>query len=945
MNAYLRANVKRERKAGSVEYEPKPNKAESAEYETKPNKAGSANNRITLLDGGMGTMLQRYGLDAGQVPEVLNITDPESIIKIHSEYLTAGSDVVYTNTFGCNRYKIKGCGYSVQELVDAAVCNARTACTRVSGTDSSSDLDYRTDSSAGLNYETDSSFDPNSGAGNSTDPNSAKRVAVSIGPLGQMLEPAGTVKFEEAYEAFQEIAVQAQRSEADFIVVETMTDLYEMKAAVLACLENTDLDVWASMSFEESGRTFTGCSIEAMATTLKGLGVSAMGINCSLGPIEILPLAKRLCSATDVPVFIKPNAGLPNPEDGSYNISADQFVETMKEYIPLGITAMGGCCGTDPGYVKGMSEIISKADPLTAAGEVAYVQTAASVEAAYGQTAAIRDAYNNKPVSDNEALSAAGNGGFPGTRVCTPTSVTRVCTPTNVVEIDHITVCGERLNPTGKKRLKQALLDGETSYILKQAVEQEDQGAEILDVNVGVPGADEKTLLPQLVKKIQSVTDLPLQIDSSDPQAIEAALRVYNGKAIVNSVNGEASSMEAILPIVKKYGAAVIALTLDEDGIPQSADKRIEIADRIIRRAAEFGIPREDIIVDCLTLTASAQQEGVGQTLDAVRRVKEELGVKTALGVSNVSFGLPNRPLVNRTFLTLAIQCGLDIPIINPGDRDMMAAVATCEMLHNRDKNAGNYIEKFADYVSESVSGPASSASGTAGASGSSTDPTNADAGSPGNSSSAAPESELYNAIAKGLEEEVSSLTSELLKTNDELEIVNDHLIPALDKIGKGFEAGRIFLPQMIQAASAAQAGFDVIKQSMAEKDGNSISLGKVVIATVKGDVHDIGKNIVKTIMENYGFEMIDLGKDVPPQDILDAVIENDVQIVGLSALMTTTLKSMEETIALLKENRPDTKVLVGGAVLTEDYAKKIGADYYCSDAMKTVAAAKECLA
>lgn len=819
-------------------------------------------------------MLQRYGLDAGQVPEVLNITDPESIINIHSEYLSAGSDVVYTNTFGCNRYKVKGCGYSVPELVDAAVSNARAACTRVSGADSSADL--------------------NSGADNSADPNSAKRVAVSIGPLGQMLEPAGTVKFEEAYEAFKEIAVQAQKSGADFIVVETMTDLYEMKAAVLACLENTDLDVWASMSFEESGRTFTGCSIEAMATTLKGLGVSAMGINCSLGPVEILPLAKRLCSATDVPVFIKPNAGLPNPEDGSYNISADQFVETMKEYIPLGITAMGGCCGTDPGYVRGMSEIISKADPLTAAGN-----------AAYGQTTDVGDSV---------------------------APVTRICTPTNVVDIDHITVCGERLNPTGKKRLKQALLDGETSYILKQAVEQEDQGAEILDVNVGVPGADEKTLLPQLVKKIQSVTDLPLQIDSSDPQAIEAALRVYNGKAIVNSVNGEASSMEAILPIVKKYGAAVIALTLDEDGIPQTTDKRIEIADRIIRRAAEFGIPREDIIVDCLTLTASAQQEGVGQTLSAVRRVKEELGVKTALGVSNVSFGLPNRPLVNRTFLTLAIQCGLDIPIINPGDRDMMAAVATCEMLHNRDKNAENYIEKFADYVSEPATGPSVSG-GTA------------RADSSRNASSDAPESDLYNAIAKGLEEEVSSLTSELLKTSEELEIVNDHLIPALDKIGKGFESGRIFLPQMIQAASAAQAGFDVIKQSMAEKGGNSISLGKVVIATVKGDVHDIGKNIVKTIMENYGFEMIDLGKDVPPQAILDAVTENDVQIVGLSALMTTTLKSMEETITLLKENRPDTKVLVGGAVLTEEYAKKIGADYYCSDAMKTVAAAKECLA
>ena len=782
--------------------------------------------KIMLLDGGMGTMLQKYGLDTGEIPELLNITNPDMITKIHREYVEAGSDAVYTNTFGCNRYKIKSSEYSIPEIVDAAVKNARAAC------------------------------------------NSGTKVAVSIGPLGQMLEPAGTLKYEDAYEAFREIASQAEKSGADFIVIETMTDLYEMKAAVLACKENSSLPIIASMSFEESGRTFTGCSIEAMALTLEGLGVSAVGINCSLGPIEILPLAERLCKATDLPVFIKPNAGLPNPEDGSYNITASEFVSTMEKYIELGVDMMGGCCGTNPEYISGLSEMLK--------GKVKV-------------------------------------GRAPKEKA------TEICTPTNVVNVDHVVVCGERLNPTGKKRLKQAILDGDMNYILKLVVEQEDQGAEILDVNVGVPGADEEKLLPEIVKKVQSVSDLPLQIDSSNPKAIEAALRVYNGKAIVNSVNGEAGSMEKILPIVKKYGAAVIALTLDEDGIPETTEKRFEIAEKIVKNAEASGIGRENIIADCLTLTASAQQEGVVQTLNAISRVKNELGIKTALGVSNISFGLPNRPLVNRTFLALAIQCGLDVAIINPGDEEMMATIAACEMLHNRDKNAARYVEKFSGYSSdkqEPVTGTKQEAEGN----------------------------DIYYAIEKGLEDDTARITEELLKTNDELSIVSDYLIPALDKIGKGFESGKIFLPQMIQAATAAQAGFEVIKSSMLNKGEKSISLGKVVIATVKGDVHDIGKNIVKVIMENYGFEMIDLGKDVPPEEVVKAAIENDAKVVGLSALMTTTLGSMEETIVALKKAIPDCKVLVGGAVLTPEYAEKIGADYYCKDAMKSVEAAKEIL-
>lgn len=810
-------------------------------------------NRFTILDGGMGTMLQRYGFGNGEIPEVLNITEPEVIRNIHGEYIRAGSDVIYTNTFGCNRFKIRDSGYSIAELVDAAVKNAKEACS--------------------------AAYTGGEAAETGSDGHREVRVAVSIGPLGQMLEPAGTVTFEEAYEAFSEVAAQAQKSGADLIVIETMTDLYEMKAAVLAAKENTELPVMASMSFEKSGRTFTGCSIEAMAATLEGLGVSSVGINCSLGPAEIYPLAERLCKATDIPVFVKPNAGLPNPEDGSYDLTAGDFSQLMKEYAGLGIRTMGGCCGTDPGFISSLKDVLDECS----------CHDAGNVSDDLNENS---DTYKRK---------------------------TRVCTPTRVVDIDHVTVCGERLNPTGKKRLRQALLDGDMNYVLKQAVLQEEQGAEVLDVNVGVPGIDEAKILPLLVKKLQSVTDLPLQIDSSDPAAIEAALRVYNGKAIVNSVNGEEKSIENILPIVKKYGACVIALTLDEDGIPETAEKRFEIAEKIVREAEKAGIPRENIIADCLTLTASAQQEGVRMTLNAIRRVKEELGLKTALGVSNISFGLPNRPLVNRTFLTLAIECGLDLPIIDPGDDDMMAQVAACEMLNNRDRNAVRYIEKYANYAADrkDVEKPKE-------------------------------EMSIYYALEKGLEEDTAEIVRKMLTCEDEpldeLTIVSDHLIPALDMIGKAFEKGDIYLPQMIQAAAAAQAGFEEIKNSLASKGEKNISLGKVIMATVKGDVHDIGKNIVKVIMENYGFEVIDLGKDVPAEDVLAAVVENDARMVGLSALMTTTLKSMEETIGLIKSSRPECSIMVGGAVLTEEYARKIGADYYCRDAMKSVEAAREVL-
>ncbi len=778
-------------------------------------------------------MIQRSGADPGRVPETLNITDPGLITSIHKAYTDAGSDIVYANTFGANRYKTEGCGYSLDGIIKAAVANARAACAE------------------------------------------GQMAALDIGPLGRMLEPAGDLSFEEAYDAFREIVVSGASAGPDLIVIETMTDLYEMKAALLAAKENSSLPVICSMSFEENGRTFTGCSIETMAVTLEGLGADAIGINCSLGPAEILPLARRLAEETDLPVFFKPNAGLPDPETGEYGIGPAEFAEIMKGYVEIGPALAGGCCGTDPDYIRGVSEVM-------------------------------RGAVKNR---------SAGNG----------KRRTRICSATKTVEFDHTVVCGERINPTGKKRLRQALLEGDMNYIMKQAIAEDDEGAEVLDINVGVPGLDEAEMLPKVIKAVQTVTDLPLQIDSSDPAAIEAALRVVNGKPVINSVNGEDGSLEKILPLAKKYGACVIGLTLDADGIPESAEKRVMIARKIISAAEKAGIPREDVLIDCLTLTASAQQEGVRQTLDAIRRVKEEFGSRTVLGVSNISFGLPARPLINKTFLVMALENGLDMPIMDPGDREMMAAAAAFGVLSGRDKNAAGYIENYSHYETGPVSS-GGSGSGTRGPAEESREDSD----------------DIDYLIEKGLGAETAARTKELLEDLDEMTVVNEKLIPALDRVGRGFEAGRIFLPQMIQAATAAQEGFGVIRDHVRSGGKKSISLGRMIIATVKGDVHDIGKNIVKVIMENYGFEMIDLGKDVPPEKIVEAMVENDVSMVGLSALMTTTLPSMEATIKAVKAVNPDCKVLVGGAVVTEDYAKKIGADYYCRDAMKTVEAAKE---
>lgn len=776
-------------------------------------------------------MLQAYGLEPGEPPALLAVTNPELITSIHRQYVEAGADILYANTFGTNRYKLEGYGYSPGQIIDSAIKAARAACKEDT------------------------------------------LVALDVDPLGELLEPMGTLTFEEAYDAFCEVVKQGEASGADLIVIETMTDLYEVKAAVLAAKEQTNLPVMVSMTFEETGRTFTGTSIECMTAVLEGLGVDAVGINCSLGPVEIFPLAEKMCQLTDLPVFVKPNAGLPDPRTGAYTIGPEEFARAMAEYRHLGIAMAGGCCGTTPDYIARMKAVF--------AGMERKQRTPSARESC-------------------------------------------VCSATNCAAIDHVTVIGERINPTGKKRLKQALIEEDYDYLLSQAVQQADAGAQVLDVNVGIPDIEEARVLPAVVKKIQAVTDLPLQIDSSDPAAIEAALRVYNGKAIVNSVNGEEKSLSSILPVVKKYGAAVVGLTLDENGIPSKAEDRLAIAGRILKRTMDLGIPKKDVFIDCLTLTASAQQAEVKETLKAVRMVKEELGLHTVLGVSNISFGLPCRPLVNRTFLALAMENGLDLPIINPNDEDMMGTIFAFEMLHNRDENARNFIERYHD-VSLGTMTRGSDDSGTR------------SGGMPEGT-----ENELFHALEKGMKGETVHAVQKLLETKDEMTVVNDYLIPALDKVGQGFEKGTIFLPQMMQAATAAQGGFEVIKERLAASGKAGVSKGQVVIATVKGDIHDIGKNIVKVIMENYGFEMIDLGRDVPAETIVNTVVEKNIRLVGLSALMTTTLKSMEETIAAVRAAAPDCKFLVGGAVLTPDYAEKIGADYYCKDAMKSVEAAKE---
>jgi 5-methyltetrahydrofolate--homocysteine methyltransferase len=770
-------------------------------------------NEFIILDGGMGTMLTALGMTAGDLPERENIAHPERVSEIARRYAAAGAQIIYTNTFGASNHKLAETELNIAEVIPAAIENARR------------------------------------GAPNAL-------IALDIGPLGIMTAASGgNADFDEAYNDFREIVNAGQN--ADLIVIETMSDLLETKAAILAAQENSDLPILVTMTFEENSRTFTGTTLSAFALTAEGLGADAIGINCSLGPREYAKLIPKLAKYTDLPIIAKANAGLPDPETGLYNVSPEQFASDIVKLTEYGVKIFGGCCGTTPEYI---SEL---------------------------KTALKDRKYNKQPPRD-----------FPA-----------ICSAAKTVTLTEPRIIGERINPTGKKALKEALQRGDTEYILKQAIEQEGAGADILDVNVSVPGIDERAAMMSAVIAIQGITSLPLQIDSGSPEVIEAALRVYVGKPIVNSVNGEERTLTEILPLVKKYGAAVVGLTLDENGIPKTAQKRFEIAEKILSRAMAIGIRREDVYIDCLTLTASAEQENVAETLKALTRVKNELGLRTVLGVSNVSFGLPRREMINSRFLTMALFAGLDLPIINPNIAEMTASVKTYKLLMNIDKNAVDFVNS---YGSETETKKPQTA----------TDIT------------------LPFAIANGLKSEARDLTKKLLETLPPLTIVDDILIPALDKVGADFESGKIFLPQLIMSANVVTESFNVLRAAMPADDKKS--KGVIVIATVKGDVHDIGKNIVRVLLENYGYEVIDLGKDVPPETILKAAKESGAKLVGLSALMTTTLPAMEETIALLKSHKIDCKTVVGGAVLTAEYAKKIGADYYAKDAKQSADIARE---
>ena len=796
-----------------------------------------------LLDGGMGTMLQAAGMKLGTRPEDLNIENPELIRSIHAKYAAAGSRVVNANTFGASPHKLADSKYTLEEVITAGIANCKQAVAPYGAL-----------------------------------------VTLDVGPLGELLEPSGTLAFEDAVAEYGRIVRAGVAAGADILYFETFTDLYEMKAALLAAKENSTLPIMASMSFEANGRTFTGCTVESFAATARGLGANALGINCSLGPKEIFPMAKRLAEAVpgDFPVFVKPNAGLPRADGSGYDITPQLYAMQMKPYRELHLFAAGGCCGTTPEFIQMLNGVFADCKP-------------------------------GRP--EHPMLSV-------------------ICSPVDCVNVDGITVVGERINPTGKKRFQQALRDGDMNYILEQAVSQAEAGAQILDVNVGAPGVDEPALMEQVVKALQSVVSLPLQLDSSHAEALERGLRVYNGKPIVNSVNGEPEVLEKVLPLCKKYGAAVVGLAIDERGIQPKAEDRVAIARRIKKAALEAGIPQEDIYIDCLTLTASAQQEDVLATVQALHTCKTELGVRTILGVSNISFGLPCRPYLNTTFLTMAMYAGLDLAIMNPSSEEMMAAVYAYNVLTNRDKQSGRYIARYADQV------PASAALAKAMQDkAASSVPAAAEAAGPAVSGPYAP---LMKAVEQGLKGEAAACTKVLLAEKEPLELVDEALIPALDIVGVKYEKGKLFLPQLLQAASAAQSAFDEIKTAIAQRGGAGASKGRIVLATVKGDVHDIGKNIVKVILENYGFEVIDLGRDVPVETVVETVREKDVHLVGLSALMTTTLKSMEETIAALHAAKLDCKVMVGGAVLTPEYAEKIGADWYAKDAKQSADIAKE---
>ena len=782
---------------------------------------------LLFFDGGMGTLLQKEGLRPGELPEVWNIEHCEEVQKIHKAYWAAGSDILLTNTFGANAIKFHDEKYGLQEVVEKAIENVRQAAKAVNK------KEYY--------------------------------VALDVGPTGKLLKPMGDLSFEKAYDAFKEVMMYGEAAGADLIHIETMSDTYEVKAAVLAAKENTKLPVFVTLIFDANGKLLTGGDVPSVVAMLEGLRVNAIGINCGLGPEQMMPILDELTKYSSLPIIVKPNAGLPKQRNGEtyYDVVPDMFAEAMQRIVQNGACVIGGCCGTTPEHIAAM---VKRCQDMQIV-EPTYKED--TIVSSYGRAVIL----GGKPV-----------------------------------------IIGERINPTGKKRFKQALKEHDLDYILKEGITQEDKGAHILDVNVGLPDIDEVSMMKEVVEELQSVTNLPLQIDTVDSSAMEAAMRIYNGKAMINSVNGKQESMDSVFPLVAKYGGVVVGLTLDENGIPETAEGRVEIAKKIICEAEKYGIHKKDIVIDVLTLTISSEPNGAKVTLEALKKVKEELGVETVLGVSNISFGLPNRNIINSNFYTMAMLNGLSSAIMNPSSEDMMRAYDSYCALMGYDVNCSDYIEKYRK-VEDVKPMTAKDVS-----------------------------SDLKMIIQKGLKEEAVVVTKTLLQEKDALEIIDQYLIPALDIVGKGFESGTVFLPQLLMSAEAAKNAFSVLKENMVQGKEEVEHKKKVILATVKGDIHDIGKNIVKVLLENYGFQVIDLGKDVSPEVIVDTVIRENVRLVGLSALMTTTVVSMEETIKMLNEAVPDCKVMVGGAVLNQEYADMIHADFYGKDAMQSVYYAQEVL-
>lgn len=775
-------------------------------------------NDFVLLDGGFGTELIKKGLKPSEDSASAVFNHPDWVKDIHRSYAEAGSNIIMANSFGANSFKLKESPYTVEETVNKAISLAKEAT-------------FGTEVLVGLDVST----------------------------TGKLLFPAGDLTFDSAYECFKEVAVCGEKAGADLICLETFTDLREARIALLASKENTNLPVFVTVTFGENGLTANGSRPSAVAVALCAAGADAVGLNCSSGPDKLKEIVEEFLKYSSVPVIVKPNAGLPDLETGEYTMGVDEFTRYMKTYREMGVTVMGGCCGTSPEYIKSLKEMALRTEKGT-----------------------------------TQKISANVIGGVNET-----------------VLLNEPRIVGERINPTGKKRFKQALEENNLDYILNEGISQVEAGAEILDVNVGHSGIDEKEMMCNVVCSLQGSIGVPLQLDSNSPEVLETALRVYTGKPLINSVNGEEKSLSSVLPLARKYGAAVVGLTLDERGIPQTADERVEIAEKIINRAISEGIPKEDIIIDCLTMTVSADRDAANITLDAMKKVKEKFGVKTTLGVSNVSFGLPSRETVNTAFVTMALECGLDLPIMNPNSDSMTGAVRAYRVLKGYDAGAVEFINSFSGEAKKEVSQKSVS---------------------------------LKEAIEKGLKTQASQMTAEALAEIDADTLINGTLIPALDVVGEKFESGKLFLPQLMRAADAAGACFDIVKRVMKEKGGAGDSKGKIILATVKGDVHDIGKNIVKTVLENYGYEIIDLGKDVSAEEVVRAQKEGNVKLVGLSALMTTTLPAMEETVKALRKANADCKIMVGGAVLTPEYAEKIGADFYSKDAKMSVDIAKEVL-